>query len=640
MQTVWRAGLVALLFLVVAGCAKYNTYYNAKRAFDNAEHVREETIKRHEDPTVPTGGQKKDYETAIQKAQKILDEYPGHKLTDDALFLQAKAYYRLESFRMSIRKLDLLFINFPATPYLEEALYIQALNYLLLGSADRSQEFLTRLAKSFPETDYMSETLMVGGDNAFAMKNWQQAASSYQKYLEEYPDAVDANRIRLKLGQCYWELKDFEEAASILQTVDLPLGSSELAVQARLLLARAQVHLGNHSRVDELVDELNPVVEFHNLLGELRLVEAENLFAQGHRDQAVPLLENAPEIFNSAMMRARVADMLGFLYLDRGDWEEAKKSFKTALSRKNVLDDKEKTRLLHENLENYLSAADALVDVQEAEVPRLKLLQANALLFGLNRPGQAAQLYIQAAQDAAADSITGPRSLYGAMLTYRDHLDDPDSSAIFAQALEGRYPRSAQAFESRHGAEGDLLGFLLDRQGELQETAYAALSEEERANLNVLGSGPIGGVASRRRVIPGLRRQLIYLSRRDPLEFAPPAWVVEALTSRQVEVVEETLTTPSEGDLRLEAGTEFPGTTGQVEDRSGEPTTPSSLPLVGPAQDPPEGQPAGSEPEEALTTEEADQTDESQDEEAEPEEDPYEHDIYGPESGPRPGVDS
>ena len=146
--------LLAAGLLAVVGCAKYNTFYNAKRAFDQAEQVREEAIRNHEDPPRPTGLQKTNYDKAIQKAQKILDEYPGHSLTDDALFLQAKAWHRLEGYRMSIRKLDLLFLNFPATEYMEEALYLQGLNYLLIGALDKSQAFLEQLERRFPDSRF------------------------------------------------------------------------------------------------------------------------------------------------------------------------------------------------------------------------------------------------------------------------------------------------------------------------------------------------------------------------------------------------------------------------------------------------------------------------------------------------------
>ena len=56
----WHRWAVALLLgglLVTAGCAKYNTYYNAKKAFDDAEHEREEAIRQHKDPPKPSGQQ-------------------------------------------------------------------------------------------------------------------------------------------------------------------------------------------------------------------------------------------------------------------------------------------------------------------------------------------------------------------------------------------------------------------------------------------------------------------------------------------------------------------------------------------------------------------------------------------------------
>ncbi len=147
----WAFGRFLLLLgllVMPLGCAKYNTFFNAKRSFDRAEAVRDAALDKHLDPPKPAGAQRNDYEEAIRKSQKVLDEYPGHDLTDDALYLQAKAHHRLESYRQSIRKLDLLFVNYPATPYLEEALYIQGLNYLLIGALERSQEYLDKLASN------------------------------------------------------------------------------------------------------------------------------------------------------------------------------------------------------------------------------------------------------------------------------------------------------------------------------------------------------------------------------------------------------------------------------------------------------------------------------------------------------------
>lgn len=62
-----------MLLIAFAGCAKYNTYFNAKRSFDNAERVRDDAIRKNQDPPKPVGQQKADYEMAVAKAQKVLD---------------------------------------------------------------------------------------------------------------------------------------------------------------------------------------------------------------------------------------------------------------------------------------------------------------------------------------------------------------------------------------------------------------------------------------------------------------------------------------------------------------------------------------------------------------------------------------
>ncbi len=518
--------MLAAILLLVAGCAKYNTFFNAKRAFDDAEHVREEALRKHEDPPKPKGQQKTDYETAIRKAQKILDDYPGHSLTDDALFLQAKAYHRLESYRMSIRKLDLLFANFPKTEYMEEALYLQGLNHLLIGSLVKSQEYLDRLAKLFPDSRYQAETRRVIGDNAFTMKDWETAYDSYQEYLAQEGDLRDPDRIGLKLADCCWELHRYQEAVPVLDRVIGETLSSELAFRAKLLKVRMLTRLGRYDEAAALIEEIRPEAEIYRSQGMLALAEAENLFAQGRADKATPLLENMPDEWKTAEVRARAADLLGYRFLEKGEWEEAKKQFQEAIKNKTVLEDPERTRRLNGNLNDYLAAEAALKDAKGAKVPRLKLLEANALLFGLGRPHRAADLYLEAAADTAADSSDAARALYGAWLAYRDHLDRPDSAAIAAAMLQERFPASPQAFETRRDRGGeDLLEYLLGLQRVKQQENYAALSPEERAALEsapeesgaAARSGPTG---------PVTRRRMVYFSRRENLVFPAPERII------------------------------------------------------------------------------------------------------------------
>ncbi|MBM4131379.1 tetratricopeptide repeat protein, partial [bacterium] len=293
----WALLLVAALvpaLLASAGCAKYNTYFNAKKSFDNAERVREDAIRRNQDPPKPAGTQKTDYETAIAKAQKLLDEYPGHSLSDDALFLRAKAYYRLESYRMSIRQLDLLFQNFPATEYLEEALYIQALNHLLIGALERSRDYLGQLERGFPDSRFRSEVSRVSGDNSLALEDWEAAREAYSQYLALGDKAGERDRVALKLAECLWELDCHAEADTVLADMLRHVAPGELAFRGELLRGRVLVRAGALETAAELLDGLDQAAAFHRAEGELALARAELLVARGEADQAAALLQSMP----------------------------------------------------------------------------------------------------------------------------------------------------------------------------------------------------------------------------------------------------------------------------------------------------------------------------------------------------------
>lgn len=531
LRWLWLALMAALV--LTAGCAKYNTYYNAKKAFDDAEHERNEAIRQHQDPPKPTGQQKTNYETAARKAQKVLDEYPGSGLTDDALFLQGKAYYRLDSYRMSIRKFDLLFSNFPATPYMEEALYLQALNYLLIGAVDRSQDYLDLLAKQFPDSEYQAETLKVSGDNAYTLEKWEEAAASYQAYLDNFKGGSERERIGLKLAECYWELRDYDKAAVILQEVGNTTTSAELAFRSRLLRARVHARMGDFEVAELLLGELENEAEIYHARGDVALIRAESLVAQGKGDEASPLLENMPAEWETPDIKARAAEILGNLYLERGDLEQARIQFQDSLRRKTVLEDENRCRVLNQTLADYLAAEQALPDAKPERVPRLKLLQANSMLFGFDRPEMAAQLYAQAAGDTAADSTCAARALFGAALTYRQYLDQPDSAAMFAATLEERFPDSPQAYELRLGSSGDLLGYLLDHQEKQQAERYANLTPEELEELNSYQDLTTLASTGKVNAHSGVRRRLIYLSRRPNILVEPSPEILQAAAARR-----------------------------------------------------------------------------------------------------------
>ena len=405
----------------------------------------------------------------------MLDGYPGSGMTDDALFLMGKSYHRLNSYRMSIRKFELLFTNYPVTEYEEESIYLQAMNYLLIGDVSTSSSLLDRLGNEYPGSEYQADALNVSADNSFVLEDWERAAADYERYLAEFSgaDLKQRDYIALRYARCIWELERYEEGADYVRELLSGDISLEYSFRARLLLSRFLTRLGDYEGSAELFDLLRSEGETWGAQTEVLVSDAENLIAQGKGDDALPLLDNIPAEWQVSELKPRVNELLGQIHLRRWELDEARIAYGNSLKGEAYLEEPEIARARFTVLREYLLIEDRIGTVALVRVPALQLKQANGLLFGLDRPRLALDKYLEILANDDADSNLASRACYGAMVVYRDHVDLPDSAAIYEQRLLDDHPTSAQAYQLRAGADSDLLSFLLDRQQRDIDTRWA-----------------------------------------------------------------------------------------------------------------------------------------------------------------------
>jgi len=486
---------VLLLTLVLGGCAKYNTFFNARRAFEKAELIRENLQKQGKDVTQPSAQQIGDYQQAVRKCQIILDEYAGSGLTDDALFLMAKSYHRLGSYRMSVEKFDLLFQNFPNSEYQEEALFLQALNHMLIGDVAGSNRFLGSLADQFPESRFRGEVARVGGRNSFELERWEEARDQFARYLASASPGADTGEVGRMHAECLWELGDFAGAEARLDSVLATEPTREHAFRADLLRSRCLTRLGRYEEAAERLSALMAEAEVYQAQGAVRIAEADNLVAQGKDDEAAPLLENMPDTWRGGAIGPRANDVLGYIYLRAWRLEEAAAAFRNAIRSWRELDDPDRSRTLDTELSRYLVAEQRLDSAREGRAPALKLTQANILLMTLDRPRLALDRYLEVAA-AENDSLAAVRGLYGAHLIYGQYLDLPDSAALVAETLRERFPDSPHAHMLAAGEDGDLMDFLLARKSEADALRRAAAMAGEDSAAAAVVQAPADSVAA------------------------------------------------------------------------------------------------------------------------------------------------
>ena len=99
--------LILLSVLSLSSCAYFNTYYNAKKYYNEGRKASEKntTGKRNQNEI-------KNYSLTVEKCKAVIRKFPDSKYVDDSLLLMAKSYYYMDDYENSKVNLEELLISF------------------------------------------------------------------------------------------------------------------------------------------------------------------------------------------------------------------------------------------------------------------------------------------------------------------------------------------------------------------------------------------------------------------------------------------------------------------------------------------------------------------------------------------------
>ena len=156
-----RAGLwvaLALIASLTGGCVYFNTFYHAKKFYGEGERVREQAGLR-----ASASAGKTHYESAIEKASKVVEKHPGSKYHDDALFMIGMCYFRIENFTKSENAFRELLVTHPESKFNEEARLYLARCRMELGDEQAGFRTFTELAETARKKEWRAEAIYQRG---------------------------------------------------------------------------------------------------------------------------------------------------------------------------------------------------------------------------------------------------------------------------------------------------------------------------------------------------------------------------------------------------------------------------------------------------------------------------------------------
>ncbi|HSG99097.1 MAG TPA: tetratricopeptide repeat protein [candidate division Zixibacteria bacterium] len=529
-----RLLILSVLTLVIAmpaynsGCVYFNTFYNARKNFNEAESERKNAEKRG---TRRRANSAK-YNKAIEKASVVLEKHPDSKYYDDALFIIGVSYYWLEEHFKSERKFRELLANFQNSDYADRSKLYLAKCKLALDERAEAVTIFQSLLGTVKDATIRAEAAFAIGDYYFEQKEYDNSALYYQALLDSLAVTDTERRVAL-LGIADGLFARFDiggARATYQRALKMKLDDNE-EYHARFRIGECSFLLQDIDGGMEMFNKLASDERYFDSVGVVRLQiargyemdddlvlaeeEYENIAVQADRTPASGAalynlgliyqfdyqdLDRALEYYQEANKKGknfnpyyeesvkRAAD-IGALATLRNQTEEQ------ALDESADEETKSETNSEVPADSTQNASADTAAVVELTELERLEqqavdsalaqeriddaseayLRLGELYLFDLNQPDSAIAAF-QYAVDSLAGGYFAPRAMLSLALAKRDYLDDTAAFESIGRELLQRYPRSDFYPEALAA-----LGLT----GSAADTGYAAsyIAEAERLLL-------------------------------------------------------------------------------------------------------------------------------------------------------------
>ncbi len=341
--------IIPTFVLLFSGCAYYNTFYNAKQFYKDAEKDRIEREKKMVvelteqekaerkkagEATVnasekPSQQEMQNYQKAIERASRVLEFYPDSKYVDDALMLLGRCFYYRQEYQKSQRKFEEIMQLYPDSDFIPEAKLLMAKCKLGLEEFDEAEtQFLNlSIAKNTPK-EIQEEAKFELAGLYFKKQSYELAAQNFASSAKEADDKLIRAMSLYRLGECNIELQDFQEAINLFNRSAKESPNEEFKSQATYKLGAAYGFAQEYDNAIETYDKLLSTEYDDTRIPMIKLALAENLQKKGEMEESVNWYLNIIEEHKRTDASARSFYALGLIeeYINK-DYQRAKENY-------------------------------------------------------------------------------------------------------------------------------------------------------------------------------------------------------------------------------------------------------------------------------------------------------------------------
>ena len=314
----------------MSGCVYFNTFYNAQKAFDQAERMHEKRMSKNpEDSVLVTPEEKTKLERSIAKSSKVLELFPDKKkYQPKALFLIGESYLAMGEYSKAILKYEELARFYPGAKQIPTADFHRAKAMFLNGQYLVARPALEKVVNSSPNPDFRLEAMEYLAKLELADNSPAAALDMYEKLLKNHARTPEARATaHYEAAKLAFDLKQWERARGHAKDKDIKHLPTMLRFRSEMLAAECLYRL---DKVQEGIGELATLKK--NRLYYKQVPEIDLKLAQGHfmlrqPSRAVDLLTGVPKLAPKTALAAEAFYRLGDYHLRELKDEKGAKAF-------------------------------------------------------------------------------------------------------------------------------------------------------------------------------------------------------------------------------------------------------------------------------------------------------------------------
>lgn len=297
--------IIIALLSVTTSCVYYNTFYNAKKYFRDAEKIRLE----NEDRSLPANAQTA-YTNVIEKCDLVLEKYPESDYVFPALLLSGQAHYHKEEYNSAESKMKQL-VTSEVLDFQQQAKFWIALIKWKKGKIQTAIDQLSNLLNE--EHISITSTLihLYLADIYIELKDIETALGHLETAADKTVDRKEKGRIYQRLSELAFSREEYERALNAYEQVIKNSLVKKLKLDAHLQTAKIHRLTGNYDTAVKKIKSLLIDEEFRELFGALELELVRIYDLKNESDAAVERLKSIVKDYSSTEVAAEAYFMLG-----------------------------------------------------------------------------------------------------------------------------------------------------------------------------------------------------------------------------------------------------------------------------------------------------------------------------------------